>query len=94
LCGEWGATLVWVRLPVTREYYEQAITMFPADEWQRKVDAEVRTHPNMVFLNAHDMFFDKNELFADANHLNYAGSERFSSWLYAQLVDKKIVSSR
>lgn len=91
LCGDRGTTLVWVRLPVTREYYEQAITMFPAGEWRRKVDEKVRAHAGVMFLDAHDMFFDENDLFADANHLNYAGSERFSIWLYQQLVERRVL---
>lgn len=81
-----GVHVVLVSYPLTREYVEVA---------QRNgVHAEVRAHmarrlagrPEVTWLDYEDLYFGRNRLFFDADHLNTLGRPRFTRRLHRDLV--------
>jgi hypothetical protein len=78
--------VVLVGFPVTRDYAR----------WTDRTDARARVRAEVLepllaegdvtYLDHHDLFFERDDFFADSNHLNAAGRIAFSRYLRKELV--------
>lgn len=80
-----GAEIVFVSYPVTREYayYSQraGARAVVRDELIPRIIAD----PDLAWLDFEDLYFGRNELFLDADHLNTVGQAHFTRALHAEL---------
>lgn len=93
LCREHGTKFVWVRIPLSRSYYDNVSAFIPLDEWDAKVKAVLNRNPDIIFLDGNGMFFGRDELFSDGNHLNYDGSAAFMTWIQGELARASLLAT-
>ncbi|MCK4677479.1 MAG: DUF1574 family protein [Bacteroidales bacterium] len=86
LCQDHGINVILIRIPVTREYFEEASNIVPVDELYEQVQVICANYPNVTrFLDYHDLYFDHPEYFFDPDHLNPRGSDLFTERLKLDL---------
>ncbi len=88
LCQEHGVKVYVIRIPMSKEFYEEELKIVPAGQLYREVEEIAQQYP--VFsgiLDYHDMFFDHPEYFFDPDHLNVKGSDLFTERLAADLTE-------
>jgi len=82
LCLENDINVILVRIPVTKEYYEEASIGIPLSDLYGKIEDSYRKFDNVsMVLDYHDLYFDHPEYFFDADHLNPRGSDLFTTRL-------------
>lgn len=79
-----GAKVVLITTPVTRVYWEEAGAYVSYDAFY----AAIARQSGAIYIDYHDLLFDRPELFRDLDHLNEAGSEVFSEQLKADLAER------
>jgi hypothetical protein len=84
--------VVLVSFPVTRHYW-QWIERSGADRRvAEEVLPQVQADPRVIWLDYHDLYFDRDELFADPHHLNPRGRVRFTARLREDLVARGVLA--
>ena len=78
LCQRNDIRVVFVRFPVSRLYFEAASEVVPVEEIDRFTQQLVDDWPGAILLDYRDLYFDRDDYFADLNHLNADGSKSFS----------------
>lgn len=86
LCQDYDINVILIRIPVTREYFEEASSIVPVDELYEQIDVVCDSYPNVAhFFDYHDLYFDHPEYFFDPDHLNPRGSDLFTERLKLDL---------
>ena len=86
LCQDYDINVILIRIPVTREYFEEASNIVPVDELYEQIQMVSANYPNVTyFLDYHDLYFDHPEYFFDPDHLNPRGSDLFTERLKLDL---------
>ncbi len=86
LCQDHGINVILIRIPVTREYFEESSNIVPVDELYEQVQVICTSYQNVThFLDYHDLYFDHPEYFFDPDHLNPRGSDLFTERLKLDL---------
>lgn len=77
-CQKNGVEVVLVKMPVTKAYHKAASEHFDINEYQAELDVILSKHPSVHVLNYRTLFFGKNELFMNSDHLNKAGADELT----------------
>lgn len=86
LCSGHDVNVILVRIPVTREYFQEASSIVPVDDLYRKIENIYSRYPNVQdIFDYHDLYFDHPEYFFDADHLNPEGSDMLTRKLREDL---------
>jgi len=86
LCTRNGIQVVFVRYPVTREYYSVAIKIVPIEEYYNELTGIIEEFiDSPIILDFHDKYWDQPNFFGDVDHLNIYGAEDFSSILWEEM---------
>ena len=90
LCHRKGVAVVTVTLPKSNSYADRAEKYVTMDQ----VTVRVLGHPDYKpYIRKHynylDLFSDRQDLFSDANHLNYQGAQRLSKIMASELKKMK-----
>lgn len=86
LCQEHGVKVYLIRVPMSKEFYEEELKIVPADRLYTEVEELARNYPVFVkILDYHDLYFDHPEYFFDPDHLNIKGSDLFTERLSQDL---------
>jgi len=86
LCQDHGVKLILIRIPMSKEFYNEEIKIVNADRLYHEVDSIASRYP--VYLRTydyHDLYFDHPEYFFDPDHLNVKGSDLFTTRLAEDL---------
>lgn len=79
MCLDHHINVILVRIPVTREYYQEASRVIPVDKLYQDLEDSYNKYPNVLHVfDYHDLYFDHPEYFFDADHLNPKGSDLFT----------------
>ncbi|MBU0691292.1 hypothetical protein KKC97_13305 [bacterium] len=78
LCESKNIPVILLSLPVTREYYECGKNEFGIGTEHHELDSVLARYSKIYRLDYTDMFFDRNEYFADPDHVNEAGANLLS----------------
>ena len=82
LCQKHDVKVILIRIPVTKEYYEEVSGLVPVDLLYKEVEESYAPFPNVsMVLDWHDLYFDHPEYFFDPDHLNPEGSDLFTTKL-------------
>ncbi len=94
LCDQHQVTPVVVMFPVTSLYYQEAKAWVDTQH-HRRILADIQVkRPRMVLLDHHDTFFDRDDLFIDADHMNFAGAHLFSAIIREELIEHGVSVQR
>lgn len=93
---QWAADhhvkLVLVAFPTTRWYDRWVTRLGVRARMQREVLEPLLADPNVVYLDHHADYADRDDFFSDPHHLNMAGRTAFSRRLAAELRERGILS--
>jgi len=80
--------VVFIRYPVTREYFQAAKKYIPEEQYYSNLKAIIEDYfQNPAILDYHDLYWDQLNFFNDVDHLNMYGAEDFSPILWQDLID-------
>ena len=86
LCQDHDVKVIFVRIPMSKEFYEEETRIVPADKLNKEVEAIAARYPVYIrTFDYHDLFFDHPEYFFDPDHLNVKGSDLFTTRLAEDL---------
>jgi len=86
LCLDNHIRVILVRIPVTKEFWDEALKIVPADTIYQRVDSIIRRYPNVTrVLDYHDLYFGHPDYFFDPDHLNPKGSDSITTVLKRDL---------
>jgi hypothetical protein len=86
LCQDHHINVILIRMPVTKEFFEEASRIVPIDKLYEKADKVISKYPNVIHvLDYHDRYFDHPEYFFDPDHLNPVGSDSLTVQLKKDL---------
>jgi hypothetical protein len=88
LCAEHDVQLVLVRFPMSKYYLAAAERFVDEAEWDAFVKPFFDDHPDVLFLDYLHLYEDREDLFADTNHLNAEGRKALTETLVSDL-DKR-----
>jgi hypothetical protein len=86
LCQTENIRVIFVRFPVSEPYVEAASQVVPIEEFDAMTQDLVDAWPGAVLLDYRELYFDREDLFTDLNHLNAKGAEHFSRHFREDLV--------
>ncbi len=82
ICQDHGVKVLLLRIPMSKEFYEEETKIVPADQLYHEVETIAGRYPvYMKTYDYHDLFFDHPEYFFDPDHLNVKGSDLFTTRL-------------
>lgn len=90
LCREHDIRIVLVRFPLSAAYWRQMDSFLRTDEWEAKV-SNLLADEDIVLLDHHDLYSDREDLFMDPDHLNMTGVQEFSSLVARELRDQGVL---
>ena len=93
LCQEYRINVMMIRIPMSKEFYEEESRIVPVDKLYAEVEEIASRYP--VYdrtLDYHDLFFDHPEYFFDPDHLNIKGADLFTEQLVKDLEQKDSMS--
>lgn len=93
LCQEYRINVMLIRIPMSREFYEEESRIVPIDKLYAEVEKIAGRYP--VYdrtLDYHDLFFDHPEYYFDPDHLNIKGADLFTGQLVKDLEQMDSVS--
>lgn len=93
LCHKEGIRVVFVRFPVSEQYVDAASRFIPLEEFDALTQELVSDWPGAVLLDYRSLYFGRDDLFTDLNHLNVEGSTLFSQRLRGDLAQLGVLSS-
>ncbi len=80
LCQAHGVNVILVRVPMTKEYYEEETKIIPVDKLWDEVDSIISRYPVYKgIFDYHGLYFDHPEYFFDPDHLNVKGADLFTA---------------
>ena len=86
LCGRNEIQVVFVRYPVTEEYYSVAIKIVPIKIYYDELNGVIQEFiDSPIILDYHDKYWEQPKFFGDVDHLNMYGAEDFSPILCEDL---------
>ncbi|HNS16583.1 MAG TPA: hypothetical protein PKH94_06135 [Bacteroidales bacterium] len=86
LCQEKQISVIMVRIPMSKEFYEEESKIVPVDELYGAVEEIACRYPVYEgMMDYHDLFFDHPEYFFDPDHLNIKGADLFTQRLVKDL---------
>jgi len=86
LCQSHGVKVYLVRIPMSKEFFEEETKIVSEEKLYREVEAIAAKYPvYLKTLDYHDLFFDHPEYFFDPDHLNVKGSDLFTEKLSEDL---------
>jgi hypothetical protein len=86
LCQEHEVKVFLLRIPMSKEFYEEELKIVPADKLYEEVEAIAYRYPVFIrTLDYHGLYFDHPEYFFDPDHLNVKGSDLFTTRLAEDL---------
>ncbi|HOW25900.1 MAG TPA: hypothetical protein PK711_09540 [Bacteroidales bacterium] len=89
LCQENQIGVMLIRIPMSKEFYEEECRLVPVDDLYASVEAiACRYSVYDRTLDYHDLFFDHPEYFFDPDHLNIKGADLFTERLVKDLGEK------
>lgn len=88
LCRKHEINAVFIRYPVTREYFQVAKINVPEEQYYSNLKVIIEDYfENPAILDYHDFYWDQLYFFSDVDHLNMYGAEDFSPILWQDLID-------
>jgi hypothetical protein len=81
-----GIRPIFVSYPVSAEYRRAIERMGVVDRWTAALAPLLAKHPGIRWLDYHDVFYGRNDLFHDPDHVNRAGRQRFTRMLNDDLI--------
>jgi hypothetical protein len=81
-----GIRPIFVSYPVTEEYRRAIEAMGVVDRWREVLAPVLAAHADVPWLDFHDRFFGRPDLFHDPDHVNKAGRQRFTRELNDALI--------
>jgi hypothetical protein len=92
LCKKHEIDVVLVKFPVTYDHYYRFTFRFDIDEFYDEIEQIVAARNLPVYyLDYHDLYFGRNELFTDDDHLNLTGAKLFTQVLENDLIDLELI---
>jgi len=89
LCQVHNVKVLLLRIPMSKEFYEEEMKIVPADKLYHEVEEIVNRYPVYAgTYDYHDLYFDHPEYFFDPDHLNVQGTDLFTSRLAEDLKEK------
>jgi hypothetical protein len=85
LSRERDVQVVLIRYPVTTVYAEAMEELVPGDEFNARLNRLLEDWPEVKYLDYLMLYADRDELFADVDHLNAAGILLFNERLVSDL---------
>jgi hypothetical protein len=86
LCQAHGVKVLLLRIPMSKEFYEEETKIVPADKLYHEVETIASRYPVYIrTMDYHDLYFDHPEYFFDPDHLNIKGSDLFTTRLAEDL---------
>ena len=86
LLEENGIEVVLVRYPVTNQYFHFAASILPVFDYVNIMEDQLKQQGfEYQILDYHDLFWGRNDLFVDSDHLNKFGAEELSKILQEDL---------
>jgi len=80
LCQDHGVDVFLLRIPMSKEFYEEATRIVPVEKLYREVEAIASRYSVYVGMyDYHDLYFEHPEYFFDPDHLNVKGSDLFTT---------------
>jgi hypothetical protein len=80
LCQAHGVRVILVRVPMTKEYYEEETKIIPVDKLWDEVKSITSRYPvYQGTFDYHDLFYDHPDYFFDPDHLNVKGADLFTA---------------
>jgi hypothetical protein len=94
LCDKNNIRVILVRLPMSKEFYEEETRIVPADKLYADIEKIASGYTTYYgILDYHNLFFDHPEYFFDPDHLNIKGSDLFSEQLASDLKQLDLTAS-
>lgn len=93
LCQEENIRVIFVRFPISQRYFEAASKVVPVEEFDVFTQQLVNEWPGAELLDYRSLYFGRDDLFTDLNHLNVEGSTLFSQRLRGDLAQLGVLSS-
>jgi hypothetical protein len=87
LCESSGVQLVLVTVPCSKEYIRPAVEECGVDFGHERLRPGLKKRTGVSFFGFSEIFMEQTSLFADSDHLNAEGAERFSRILSAAISD-------
>jgi len=81
-----GIRPIFVSYPVSAEYRQAIERMGVVDAWRTALAPVLAEHPDVTWLDYHALYFGRNDLFHDPDHVNRAGRQRFTRTLNDDLI--------
>ncbi len=81
-----GIRPIFVSYPVSAEYRSAIARMGVVEAWSAALAPVLADHPGVTWLDYHDVFSGRNDLFHDPDHVNRAGRQRFTRMLNDDLI--------
>ena len=78
LCRENNITVLLVKYPVSKDYYEYASTLMPIRRFNRGIKKILKDYDNYYILDFREIFFSRIEFMRDVDHVNEKGGGRIS----------------
>lgn len=86
--------LVLVAFPLSRWYDRWVERSGARERVEREVVAPLLADPDHLYIDHHDLFGKRDDLFADSHHLNALGRTYYSRHLQEILIEKGILRAR
>ena len=77
--------IIFIKYPVTSEYLESAKQYFDREEYYNTIQKDLTEYTNYEILDYQEIYKDQPELFSDPDHLNTAGSKKFSQQIWQDI---------
>lgn len=87
LCRENDITVLLVKYPVSRDYYQRVSELVPLQRFNRQVRGVLNDYDNYFILDFQNIFFSGMENMRDVDHVNKKGSRRISRKI-AKFIEK------
>ncbi len=86
LCKKYHKSIVFVKLPLTEDYFLQAEQVVPVDSFYQKMDAAILPFRNFIrVIDDQKIFFGQDQYFCDPHHVNGEGKKVFSKIFKKQI---------
>jgi len=93
LCAKKKRTLVLVKFPVSKIYFQYTLKRIPVDIIYKTVQSIIQPYGNVRVLDYQNLFFKDDEIyFDDPDHLNQKGAKILSETIREELIRLDIIS--
>ncbi|MDH5682010.1 MAG: hypothetical protein OEZ36_10510 [Spirochaetota bacterium] len=74
LCEKHNIHVILLKSPLSKEYLQEAMKYVSIKDFYTSLDAIIKKHKHVTVLDYQTAYINRNELFADQDHLNEKGS--------------------